>query len=108
MALGRGRKISTHRTSTPGKWNAETGRVRIKKSKFPSPKKKPNIPAYGVEQTNDTQDNDQSLALNAYLDTLQAKVFEAKHRLIESGKPVTAKRCNAVGFNNLFNYEKYI
>lgn len=29
--------------------------------------------------------------MNAYLDTLQAKVFEAKHDLIESRKPVTAE-----------------
>lgn len=30
-------------------------------------------------------------ALNAYLDTLQAKVFEAQHQLIQSGKPVTTE-----------------
>jgi site-specific recombinase XerD len=31
-------------------------------------------------------------ALNAYLDTLQAKVFEAKHQLIQCGNPVTAAK----------------
>jgi site-specific recombinase XerD len=30
-------------------------------------------------------------ALNAYLDTLQAKVHEARHQLLMSGKPVTAE-----------------
>jgi integrase len=61
--------ISTYRTYDPKYWNQATGRVIVKRN----------------------HPEDKGRALNAYLDTLQAKVFEAKHDLIESRKPVTAE-----------------
>lgn len=57
-------EISIHRFCDPEKWNPQTGR------------------AIGPKE--------QVSPLNSYLNTIQAKVFEAKHRLIESGKPVTS------------------
>ena len=35
--------------------------------------------------------DDEAQALNAYLDTLQAKVHEARHQLLMGGKPITAE-----------------
>jgi len=61
--------ISTYRSYDPNYWNQATGRVIVKRN----------------------HPEDKGRALNAYLDTLQAKVFEAKHDLIESRKPVTAE-----------------
>lgn len=63
------KEISIQRSCAPAQWNAEMGRAVVKKDKSSDPAR----------------------VLNTYLDTLQAKVFEAKHRLIESGKPVTAE-----------------
>jgi hypothetical protein len=57
------KEISIQRSCLYSRWNAETGR------------------ATGLKE--------EIRALNSYLDTIQSKVFEAKHRLIESGKPVT-------------------
>jgi len=61
--------ISTYRSYDPNYWNQATGRVIVKRN----------------------HPEEKGRALNAYLDTLQAKVFEAKHDLIESRKPVTAE-----------------
>jgi len=63
------KEITTHRTCDPNYWNKDKGRIIIKRN----------------------QSLEEGRALNAYLDTLQAKVFEAKHALIESRKPVTAE-----------------
>jgi integrase len=59
------KEISVQRSCLSSIWNAETGRAK------------------GLK--------DEIRALNSYLDTIQSKVFEAKHRLIESGKPVTSE-----------------
>ena len=55
----------------------------------------PAKPPFALDQRNGqaqppTPDAD-AKALNAYLDTLQAKVHEARHQLLMSGKPVTAE-----------------
>ena len=34
--------------------------------------------------------HDKARALNAYLDTVEAKVHEARHRLLQLGQPITA------------------
>ena len=57
-------ELSTKRIIDPGRWNSASER------------------AIGTR--------DDSRALNAYLDTLQAKVYEAKHNMIESNKNITA------------------
>jgi site-specific recombinase XerD len=56
-------EISTRQKSDPGLWNKDAGRLTGKSEK--------------------------ANAVNAYLDTLQLKVFEAKRKLIEIDKPVT-------------------
>jgi len=58
------KELSTKRTCDPGRWNSASER------------------AVGTRED--------SRALNAYLDTLQAKVYEAKHKMIESNQMVTA------------------
>jgi hypothetical protein len=69
------KEMSIHRSWDPAKWNAKAGRAIV-------PKIPPRRPAAAVES--ETQ------SLNAYLDTLQAKVHEARHQLLMSGKQVTA------------------
>ncbi|HEY4936649.1 MAG TPA: phage integrase SAM-like domain-containing protein, partial [Puia sp.] len=59
------KEISIQRSCLNSIWNAETGR------------------GTGLKE--------EIRAFNSYLDTIQSKVFEAKHRLIESGKPVTSE-----------------
>jgi hypothetical protein len=83
------KEISVQRSWPPSCWNAETGRAIVRKKAL-------SINAKPKRRGNDEEGmaictDDQARALNAYLDTLQAKVFEAKHRLIESGKLVTAE-----------------
>ncbi len=58
-------EISTKRECDPVKWNAKAGRLNGK--------------------------TDSIKALNAYLDILQHKVFEAKKRLLETDKLITAE-----------------
>ncbi len=58
-------EISTKRKCDPGKWNVDAGRLSGK--------------------------GEEIKLFNAYLDTLQQKVFEAKRKLIETDKPVTAE-----------------
>jgi len=58
-------EISTKRKCNPNNWNVSAGRLNGK--------------------------NDSIKAFNAYLDTLQQKVFEAKRKLIETDKEVTAE-----------------
>ena len=59
------KEISVKRGCDPSVWDIKTGRAQGKRESIK--------------------------ALNAYLDTLQAKVYEAKHLLIQSGKTVTAE-----------------
>jgi bifunctional ADP-heptose synthase (sugar kinase/adenylyltransferase) len=83
------KEISVQRSWPPSCWNAEMGRAIVRK-KAMSINVKPKSRDNDEEEMAISMD-DQARAVNAYLDTLQAKVFEAKHRLIESGKPVTAE-----------------
>ena len=62
---GRRTELVTGRTCEPGRWNSVSGR------------------ASGTKEA--------VKALNAYLDCLQAKVYEAHHQLVSAGKPVTAE-----------------
>ena len=62
---GKSCEVSTKRKCDPEKWNAEANRL-IGKS-------------------------DSAKLFNTYLDTLQQKVFEAKRKLIEIDKPLTAE-----------------
>ena len=57
-------EIATKRDCEPDKWNASSGRK--------------------VGQKEDVR------ALNAFLDSLQTKVYEAQRNLVDAGKPVTA------------------
>jgi site-specific recombinase XerD len=58
-------EISTKRKCSPEKWNDSAGRLQGK--------------------------SDDAKVFNAYLDTLQQKVFEAKRKLIEMDKSITAE-----------------
>ena len=64
----------------PGPVESETGRAIVSKI---AGRRATNIPSTPAE--------DEAHALNAYLDTVKAKVHEARHQLIMSGKPVTAE-----------------
>src|SRR6185437_9062677 len=70
------KEMSIHRSWDPAKWNTKAGRAIAPKS----PPRRAAISPEGEAQ-----------ALNAYLDTLQAKVHEARHQLLMNGKPVTAE-----------------
>jgi hypothetical protein len=71
------KEMSIHRTWDPARWNTKAGRAVTDRR----PLKKP--PQPGTPEA-------EAPALNAYLDTVQAKVHEARHQLLMSGKPVTA------------------
>ena len=71
-------EISTKRKCNPDKWNIDKGRLNGK--------------------------SDAVTAINSYLDTLQQKIFEAKRKLIEVDKPVTAENIK----NCLFGIERTI
>ena len=73
------KEMSIHRTCSKDQWNQRTGRAIVSKV---SGRRAANAPS--------SQD-EEAVALNAYLDTLTAKVHEARHQLIMSGKPVTAE-----------------
>jgi hypothetical protein len=73
------KEMSIHRNCDLARWHSKTGRAVVcspsgRRSALPS------IPL-----------DDQFRALNAYLDTLQAKVHKARHQLLMNGKPVTAE-----------------
>jgi hypothetical protein len=72
------KEMSIHRSWDPARWNAKLGRAVAERR----PLKKP--PEPGTLEA-------EAKALNAYLDTLQAKVHEARHELLMSSKPVTAE-----------------
>jgi hypothetical protein len=72
------KEISLRQAWDPTLWNTATGRPIGKK---------------GTAQ-----------ALSAYLDTLQAKVFEVKHFLLQTGQPITAE----VIRNLVLRHHRYI
>lgn len=73
---GHAAEISTKRKCKTENWNVETGRMNGK--------------------------SDSVKYFNAYLDTLQQKVYEAKRKLIETDKEITAKSIKnlVLGINN--------
>jgi site-specific recombinase XerD len=70
------KEFSIYRKCSKDRWNQKTGRAIVGKAAGRRPSSAP---------------DDDAAALNAYLDTLTAKVHEARHQLIMSGKPVTAE-----------------
>lgn len=73
------KEMSIHRTCSKDRWNQKTGRAFVGKS-------------FGRRAASTTSTQDEAAAaLNAYLDTLTAKIHEARHQLLMSGKPVTAE-----------------
>ena len=74
------KEMSIHRSWDPTKWNAKAGRAVLPKA-FTGRKSASSAPPLGNE----------AHTLNAYLDTLQAKVHVARHQLLMSGKAVTAE-----------------
>jgi len=72
------KEMSIHRTCSKDRWNQRAGRAIL--SKAAGRRTANTIPLH----------DDEASALNAYLDTVTAKVHEARHQLIMSGKPVTA------------------
>jgi site-specific recombinase XerD len=61
------KEMTVQRSCHPDQWNPDTGRAIVRNNKEPV------------------------RALNAYLDTLKAKVHEARHQLLMGGKPITAE-----------------
>jgi site-specific recombinase XerD len=74
------KEMSIHRSWDPKRWDAKTGRAI--QPKATAGRKSASLPSPSPDAEAHT--------LNAYLDTVQAKVHEARHQLIMSGKPVTA------------------
>ena len=66
---GKRAELSTSRECEPSRWNSSAGRA--------------------------TGTREAVLSLNAYLDTLQQKVYEAHRRLLEQGKEATAEKVKA-------------
>jgi hypothetical protein len=77
------KELSIKRTWDPTRWDARIGRAIVAKAtagRRPASKQpKPLTP------------DDEAQALNSYLDTLQAKVHEARHQLLMIGKPISAE-----------------
>lgn len=73
------REMSIHRTCSKDRWNQKAGRAIVNRV---TGRRAAIVPSH---------QDDVISALNAYLDTLTAKVHEARHQLIMSGKPVTAE-----------------
>src|ERR1700744_1802596 len=65
------KEMSIHRSWDPAKWNAKAGRAVLPKA-FTGRKSAFSAPSL----------NNEAHTLNAYLDTLQAKVHEARHQLL--------------------------
>jgi site-specific recombinase XerD len=74
------KEMSIHRSWDPKRWDARTGRAIL--AKATAGRKSASLASPSPDAEAHT--------LNAYLDTVQAKVHEARHQLIMSGKPVTA------------------
>lgn len=79
---GKSCEISAKRKCDTGKWNTSSGRMNGK--------------------------NDVAKEFNQYLDTLQQKVFEAKRKLIEIDKEVTAGSIRAILLGREINKQKYM
>jgi integrase len=77
------KEISVKRSWDPVRWNSKVGRAIV--SKLTAGRQS----AY--KQTQSPTPDDEAQALNAYLDTLQAKVHEARHQLLMAGKSLTAE-----------------
>jgi len=73
------KEMSIHRNCDPSRWDSKIGRTIISKT------------SGRRSLTESSTPDDPCRALNAYLDTLQAKVHEARHQLLMSGKPITAE-----------------
>jgi site-specific recombinase XerD len=74
--------VSTKRKCKPEKWNANANRM--------------------------TGKNEEAKAFNAYLDTLQQKVFEAKRKLIEVDKELTPENIKNLLTGKDINQHKYM
>jgi site-specific recombinase XerD len=77
------KEMSVQRSWDPARWDPKIGRAIVAKmttSRRPASK-----------QPQPLTPDDEAQALNAYLDTLQAKVHEARHQLLMGGKPITAE-----------------
>jgi site-specific recombinase XerD len=79
---GQPKEMSIQRSCAPARWNPDTGRAAVNKA---STRRTAN------KQQDSCTPESEALALNAYLDTLTAKVHEARHQLLMSGKAVTAE-----------------
>jgi site-specific recombinase XerD len=75
-------EVSTKRKCDPEKWNVDAGRMNKK--------------------------TDSAREFNAYLDTLQQKVFEAKRKLLETDKPLTAENIKILLLGNEIAQEKHM
>jgi hypothetical protein len=76
------KEMSVQRNWGPARWDPTTGRAITGKTSV--------RPGLAKQQAQAPTPDADAKALNAYLDTLQAKVHEARHQLLMSGKPVTA------------------
>ena len=77
------KEMSIKRSWDPTRWNSKTGRAIV--SKLTAGRQS------ASKQTLPPTPDDEAQVLNAYLDTLQAKVHEARHQLLMGGKSITAE-----------------
>ncbi len=77
------KEMSVQRSWDSARWGSATGRATACKASV--------RPGLAKQQAHSPTPDTEAKALNAYLDTLQAKVHEARHQLLMSGKPVTAE-----------------
>ncbi len=75
--------MSVKRSWDPARWNSKIGRAIV--SKLTAGRRS------ASKQTLPPTPDDEAQDLNAYLDTLQAKVHEARHQLLMGGKSITAE-----------------
>jgi hypothetical protein len=86
------KEMSIQRSWDPDQWKPDAGRAIVRKNKAKAFEKKELLQENEVLRPPGNCDpDDQARALNAYLDTLQAKVHEARHQLLMSSKPITAE-----------------
>jgi Phage integrase family/Arm DNA-binding domain len=74
------KEMSVKRSWDPARWNPKIGRAIV--SKLPAGRQS------ASKQTLPLTPDDEGQALNAYLDTLQANVHEARHQLLMGGKSI--------------------
>jgi integrase len=77
------KEMSIKRSWDLGRWNSKIGRATV--SKLTAGRRS------ASKQTQPPTPDDEAQSLNAYLDTLQAKVHEVRHQLLMGGRPVTAE-----------------